>query len=342
MSSSSGEGLTRRELLARGGTAAAALAALGGFPEAAAAGRGERGAFTGTLRVLGIGDGQSDPIRRRAQQDLGFKIAFHTTGADALVHRAITEPASFDVLAYYYFVYDLIWSHGAVQPVDTGRIVRWRQVNDLFKYGKVRPGDPRCTYGQGDAPFRCMYVDESGRYPVSPDVLPEAKTMVQWIDERSGKPHRGLPEPRYVSAVPIYFNSDSIGYNARVIRRPPERVSWAELFNAKWKGRVALFSGAQIGLLDAGNAAEAAGLIRFRDKGNMARGEIDRIVKLLVKLKKQGHFHGFWNELEAAKAIEFMLSKEVVVESMWAFHVAKLQEKGFPVRYAAPPEGYRG
>jgi putative spermidine/putrescine transport system substrate-binding protein len=334
----SGEALTRREFLVRGGAAAAAVA----FPAVAAAEGGSRGTFDGTLHVLGIGTGEFDQIKRLAEHDLGFKVAFDVTGGDGLVHRAITEPASFDILAHYYFTYDLIWSKGALQPVDTRKIARWQQVNSLFKSGKVRPGDPRCTYGQGDAPFRLMYVDDSGKYPVPTGLLPGATGIVQWIDERSGKPYGGLPEPRYVDAVPNYFNMDSIGYNARVIARPPEQVSWAELLNARWTGRVALFGGAQIGFLDAGNAAEAAGLMRFRDKGDMSRGEIDRLVKVLIRLKKRGHFYGFWNELDAQRPIDFMLSKEVVVESMWTAHVVALQAKGFPVRYAAPPEGFRG
>jgi putative spermidine/putrescine transport system substrate-binding protein len=86
-------------------------------------------------------------------------------------------------------------------------------------------------------------------------------------------------------------------------------------------------------------AAEAAGLLRFRDKGDMTRGEIDRLVKILIRLKKQGQFRGFWNFEEA---IDFMRSGKVVVEPMWTNHVVELQRKGFPVRYAAPPEGFRG
>jgi putative spermidine/putrescine transport system substrate-binding protein len=336
------DALTRRAFLLKGGAAAAGAGLLGAVPSTAAAGTRAQVAFTGTLRVLGLGIGEFPAIKQQAEKDLDFKIAFDTTGADALVHRAITQPASFDVLAYYYFAYDLIWSRGALRRVDTSRITRWRQVNNLFKYGKVRPGDPHCTYGQGDAPFRQMYIDTSGTYPVSPVNLPGAKGIVQWIDERTGRPFRSLPEPRYVVAVPGYFNMDSIGYHARVIRRPPERVSWAELFNRRWKGRVGLFGGAQIGLQDAGIAAEAAGLMRFTDKGDMTRGEIDRLVKLLTKLKKGGQFHGFWNELESDKPIEFMLSGEVVVESMWTAHLVALQSKRFPVRYAAPPEGFRG
>ena len=336
------QSLTRRELLRRAGTAAAGTTLLATFPHEARAEPRRAGAFTGTLRVLGVGAGELDEIKRQAERDLGFKVAFTVTGGDVVVHKAITEPASFDVLGHFFWTYDLVWRNRGLQPIDTRRITRWREVNDLFKYGKIRRGDPRCTYGQGDAPFRLMYLDDSGRYPVSRDVLPGAKGIVQWIDERSGKPHGGLPEPRYVDGVPGYFNVDAIGYNARVLPRPPERVSWAELFNARWRGRVALYTGGQIGFLDTGCAAEAAGLMRFRNKGDMSRGEIDRLVKILVKLKKQGHFHGYWDETSTAKAVEFMLSGAVVVESIWAAQVAALQAKGFPVRYAAPPEGFRG
>ena len=336
------DALTRRELLLKAGAAAGGVAALGVLPSAAAAGAGARGAFTGTLHVLGIGYDQFDPIRKQAEQDLGFKIAFDIGGSDAIKEQAIAKPGSFDVLSGFHFLYDAIWPRGSLAPVDTRRITRWKQVSDLFKWGKVRPGDPRCTYGQGDATFRSMYVDGSGRYPVSPDKPAGVTTIVQWIDERTGKPCRGLPEPRYVNGVPGTFNLDAIGYNARVIDRPPEKVSWAELLNPRWKGRVALFDGAQIALQDAGIAAETLGLMRFRDKGDMTRGEIDGLVKILVKLKKRRHFYGFWEEFEPAQPIEFMLSGEVVVESMWAGHVIELQRQGFPVRYAAPPEGFRG
>jgi putative spermidine/putrescine transport system substrate-binding protein len=342
MSGREGVALTRRELLLKAGAAAGGVAALGVLPSGAAAEAAARGAFTGTLHVLGLDLGLNDLIKQQAEKDLGFTVVFDSTNSDTLVAKATTEPASFDVLDYYYYVYDVIWQAGSLQPIDTRRITRWRQVNSLFKYGKVRPGDPHCTYGQGDAAFRCMYLDDSGRYPVSADITPGVTGIVQWIDERTGKPYRGLPAPRYVNGVPVTFNLDAIGYNARVIDRPPEKVSWAELFNPRWKGRVALFDGSQIGLLDAGNAAEAAGLMRFRDKGDMTRGEIDRLVKILIKLKKGGQFRGFWNETTLKKATEFMLSGEVVVESMWAPQVTALQAKGFPARYAAPPQGYRG
>ena len=342
MSGRESDALTRRELLLKAGAAAGGAAALGALPSAATAGTEAKSAFTGTLHVLGIGYDQLDPIRKQAETDLGFKIAFDIGGSDAIAEQAIAKPASFDVLSSFYFDYDAIWPRGSMAPVDTHRITRWKEVSDLFKRGKIRPGDARCTYGQGDAPFRSMYVDDSGRYPVSSDKPAGVTTIVQWIDERTGKPYRGLQEPRYVNGVPGIFNLDAIGYNARVIARPPEKVSWAELLNPKWKGRVALIDSSHVGFQDAGNAAEALGLMRFRDKGDMTRREIDGLVKLLIRLKKRGHFYGFWKETEPGKPIDFMLSGEVVVESMWAAHATELQRQGFPVRYAAPPEGFRG
>ena len=332
---------TRRELLVRGGAVAGGVAALGALPPYARAQTDARGAFTGTLRVLTINLGLNDVLKRQAENDLGFTIAFDSTDADSIVARAITKPASFDVLAHYCWVYDLIWQSGSLLPIETRKITQWPQVSDLFKHGKARP-DPRCTYGQGDAPFRCMYVDDSGQYPVSSNVTPGVTGVVQWIDEHTGEPYRGLPEPTHVNGVPGAFNMDAIGYNARVIDRPPERVSWAELLNKRWRGRVGLFDGSQIGFLDTGTAAEAAGLMRFRNKGDMSRGEIDRLVKILTTLKRHGQFHGFWNETSYVKGVEFMLSGDVVVESMWANQVSLLQSKGFPTLYAAPPEGYRG
>jgi putative spermidine/putrescine transport system substrate-binding protein len=330
--------VTRRELLRKAGAAAAGATFLGGRPPSASA--SPHGSFTGTLQVVGIGVDALDAIRTQAEKDLGFRIAFASTGFDAMIETALIQPAAFDVFSGYHFMYDLIWPSGGLQPIDTRRIRRWPQVDNLFKYGKVRPGDPRCTYGQGDAPFRSMYVDDSGRYPVSRDIVPGVKSIVQWIDERTGEPVRGLPEPRYVDGVPGIFNMDAIGYNTRVIDRPPEKVSWAELFNSRWRGRVALIADHSIGYQDAANAAEAMGLMRFRDKGDPTRTEIDRLITILIRLKKRGQFRGFWNNYETA--VDLMLSKEVVVESMWSIQVAALQAQGFPVRYAAPPEGFRG
>jgi putative spermidine/putrescine transport system substrate-binding protein len=78
----------------------------------------------------------------------------------------------------------------------------------------------------------------------------------------------------------------------------------------------------------------------FRDIGDMSKSEIDKLTKILLKLKKGGQFRSFWETY--ADAVELMLSREVVVASMWSPMIAQLQARRAPVRYAAPPEGFRG
>jgi putative spermidine/putrescine transport system substrate-binding protein len=72
----------------------------------------------------------------------------------------------------------------------------------------------------------------------------------------------------------------------------------------------------------------------------MTKTEIDELMSYLIELKKQGQFRGFWATFE--ESVNFMSSGEVLVESMWSPAVSLLQAQNFPVRYAAPTEGYRG
>ena len=87
---------------------------------------------------------------------------------------------------------------------------------------------------------------------------------MQWIDEKTGKPYPGKPMPRYIVGVPAHFNMDSMGYNADVINKQPNTVSWAELLNKKWKGRVALLKDPGIAMQDVGNAVNALGIMKFK------------------------------------------------------------------------------
>jgi putative spermidine/putrescine transport system substrate-binding protein len=133
---------------------------------------------------------------------------------------------------------------------------------------------------------------------------------------------------------------DSMGYNGDIIKKQPAAVSWAELLNNAWKGRVALLNDPGILTQDAGNAVQAAGLMKFKDLGNMTRKEMDRLFAILTAYKKRGHFRGFWVTFN--ESVNLMASKEVVIESMWSPAVALLVAQGVNCRYAYPKEGMRG
>ena len=188
------------------------------------------------------------------------------------------QPAAFDILSGFSYLVNPEWPSGNLQPVEIARIPRWKEISPLFKLGKLRPGDRRCTYGQGDAAFRRLYLDpeRSGRWKSPAGTPPELEGLVvQWADEKTGLPVG--PEPRFCTGVPGAFNLDSFGYNAHVIRKRPEELSWAELFNRRVaRPRRRWSNDPFIGFQDAGNAARAAGLVRIRDLGDPTRREIDR------------------------------------------------------------------
>ena len=119
-------GMSRRELLARGGAAAAAVGGLGAFAGSAAAASGQssevdrNGKFTGTLRVLTLGVEFPIPdIAKQASKDLGFTVKPILADSGKQPQIAITSPDTFDVFGGYNYQSLLVWPSGGLQPVDT-------------------------------------------------------------------------------------------------------------------------------------------------------------------------------------------------------------------------------
>ena len=79
---------------------------------------------------------------------------------------------------------------------------------------------------------------------------------------------------------------------------------------------------------------------RSRTSGNPTKAEIDKLFKILTAYKKPGQFKAFWSQF--TDSVNFMVSKEVVIESMWSPAVALVKAAGVNILYAAPPEGFRG
>jgi putative spermidine/putrescine transport system substrate-binding protein len=318
------------------GSAVAASAILTGAGNDAAA----SSTFDGTIRVATVGYDLLEPIRKRAEQDLGLSIVSAGEQQLTIERWARQQPGSYDVFSGWNYTVDPLWPAGAFQPLEIARIERWRAITPLLKLGKVRPGDSRCTYGEGDAVFRKLYLDpeRSGRWQSARGSAPELDGLiVQWADETTGKPVGA--EPRFCTGVPHVFNLDSLGYNARVIRKRPDQVSWAELLNRRWRGRAALYDEPDIGFTDAGNAARAAGLLRIADLGDPTRKEIDRLIKILMLLRKYRQFFTVWGSPTAA--VKWMQEGEIVISTMFAFQISSLLALGLSFLQAAPPEGYR-
>ena len=336
------DGMSRRELLKRGGVGAAAVAGLGGLAGSAAAATSKTGKFTGTLRIITLGVEFPTPeVQKRAEKDLGFKLALTPTDPVTEVQKAITAPDTFDVFGGYNYMYLQAYSSKHLLPIDTSKIAAWPQLYKLFAWGKPHPGSASERYGDGDAPFRALFLkDGTSGLPLTTEGPKSNKDIVQWIDESTGKPRGGAAMPRYIVGTPAHFNADAIGYNADVINKDPRKVGWEELLNKKWQGKVALLKDPGIVMQDIGNALKALGIFNPKDMGNMTTAEIDRVVKIATKYKKAGQFRAYWANFN--ESVNLMASKEVVVESMWSPAVALLVAQGINVKYAFPPTGPRG
>jgi putative spermidine/putrescine transport system substrate-binding protein len=293
-------GVSRRAFVAGTATAVAA-GALGGFPNIVGA--------AGSIRTIGLGVSIINEIQGQAAKDLDIDIRGQALGYGAMFGKMLNQNDQYEIAEGYYNDMDVMLPAKVWQPIDTKRIKDWDKVSNLCKTGKLSPDS---KIGQGDAPVRHLWIDENGDRVDGPS--------------------------RYISMVPAFHNADSIGYNLDETGRKIE--SWAELFSDDFKGRVALINTPQIGVMDAAMGAEALGIAKFKDKGNMTRAEIDTLVDFLIKKKEAGHFRAFWETF--GKSVNLMVSGEVAIQSMWSPAVTAVKAEGVPCVYASPKEGMRG
>jgi putative spermidine/putrescine transport system substrate-binding protein len=285
------------------GTTAGAVAAgaIGGFPQIARA--------ADPIRTIGLGVSIINEIQGQASADLGFPVRGQALGYGPMFGKMLNQNDQYEIAEGYFNDMDVFIPSKVWQPIDTKRITEWDKVTDLTKTGRLTP---ESNPGQGDAPFRHLWLDADGNRTEGPS--------------------------RYISMVPGWHNADSIGYNPEETGR--EITSWAELFSEDFHGRVALLNIPQIGTMDAAMGIEALGLYQFKDKGNMTREEIDFLIDFLIEKKKEGHFRAFWETF--GQSVNLMVSGEVVLESMWSPAVTAIKAEGVPTIYAFPKEGMRG
>ncbi|MBF0287028.1 MAG: extracellular solute-binding protein [SAR324 cluster bacterium] len=265
-----------------------------------------------TLRVLGTHVTLKEALRTRAEKELGFRIEFAPGGSAQVLQKASSRPQSFDIYEQWSNSINVLWRSNAIQPISIKRIKLWDEINDLTKKGKLTPD---ANLGLGDAPYKLLYVQDANQL--------------------------GKHQTEQISFLPYVHNVDSFGYDTRTIERGTayETESWGWLLDDRYKGKVALVNDPTIGLFDVALAAEAQGLMKFGDMGNMTKEEIDRLFSILIKKKQNGHFSGFWNSVP--ESADFLSSGRASIASMFSPAVADLNERGIPAVYAAPKEGYR-
>lgn len=263
-----------------------------------------------TLRQFGTGVSNLNDVAAKVKEDLGFTLEMTALDSDAVTQRAATQPKSFDIADIEYWICKKVWPSGNLQAMDTSKIKNYDKIVGIFRNGKLNPDS---VIAQGTAPHSVGFVE-------GPSSNKFATTESGWM-----------------TLIPTIYNADTLGIRPDLINRPIE--SWAELLNPEFKGKASILDISSIGIMDMAMVCEAMGEIKYADKGNMTKEEIDKTIGIFTEAKKNGQFRAFWKSFD--ESVNLMASGEVVIQSMWSPAITAVRSKGIACKYQPLKEGYR-
>ncbi len=301
------KGVSRRSVLKGSAAAVAGLAAgsgaITGFPMVWAQ-------TDITLRQFGTGVSNLNDIADKCKEDLGITLEMTAMDTDAAAQRAATQPDSYDIADIEYITCKKVFPLGVLQPMDTSKLTYYDKIVPLFITGKLTP---ESQIAQGTAPHTVGFV-------ASQDATTFSKEPTGWM-----------------TMVPTIYNADTLGIRPDLVGR--EISNWKDILDPAFKGKTSILNIPSIGIMDAAMIMESDGQIKYVDKGNMTKDEIDKTIAFLIDTKKKGQFRAFWKTFD--ESVNLMASGEVVIQSMWSPAVAAVRAKGIPCKYQPLKEGYR-
>jgi putative spermidine/putrescine transport system substrate-binding protein len=300
--------LSRRAVL-KGGAAVAGTAigsgAITGFPTIWA-----QNIKNVTLRQFGTGVSNLNAVADKVKEDLGFTLQMTALDSDAVTQRAVTQPNSYDIADIEYWIAKKVFPAGVLQPMDTAKIKYYDKIVPIFTTGKLTPSS---VVAQGTAPSTVGFVEGKASTKF-------AKQPTEWM-----------------TLIPTIYNADTLGIRPDLVGRPI--TQWKDLLDPAFKGKASILNISSIGIMDAAMVCESMGEIKYKDKGNMTKAEIDKTIAVMIQAKKAGQFRAFWKTFD--ESVNLMASGEVVIQSMWSPAVASVRAKGVPCVYQPLKEGYR-
>src|SRR3954463_13262721 len=302
--------LSRRRLL-QGGAAVGGLAvgsgALRGFPTIWA-----QNIKDIPLRHAGPPVAAIPKIAEQASKDLGFTISMQATENADLLNRFLSQSSAIDVGDVSIVFLKYLVGRNVLQAIPLSKYKDWDKVIPLFSKGIYLNGGEAST--QGVAPYTVLYA-------TGPDGQKFATGPTEWL-----------------TGIPTITNADTLGIRPDLVGRPVN--SWADLLGAEFKGKAALQDQPTVGVIDVAMALEARGDLKYGNKGNMSREEIDKTINTMMEVKKSGQFRSFWTTFD--QSVNLMASGEVVIESMGSPPVPAVKARGIPCVFQPLQEGYRG
>jgi len=303
-------GVSRRRVLQSGAALAglsAGTGALTGFPTIWAQNIKDITLFHAGPPVAAI-----PKIGEQASKDLGFTVKMQATESMDLLNRFLSQSSAIDVGDVSIVFMKYLVGRNVLQAIPLSKYKDWDKVIPLFSKGVYPSGSEAST--QGVAPYTVLYA-------TGPDGQTFSKGPTEWL-----------------TGIPTITNADTLGIRPDLTGRPIK--SWADLLGAEFKGKAALQDQPTVGVIDVAMALEARGDLKYGNKGNMTREEIDKTINTMMDVKKSGQFRSFWSTFD--QSVNLMASGEVVIQSMWSPAVTAVKSRGIPCVFQPLQEGYRG
>jgi putative spermidine/putrescine transport system substrate-binding protein len=306
-----GRGRPSRRLFLKGMAATAGVAAgsgvIGGFPTIWA-----QNIKDVTINHAGPPVTAIPRIGEQASKDLGFTVHMQASENADLLNRMLSQSSAIDVADVSLPYLRYLTGRNILQGIPVAKLKYWDQTIPLFTKSEYPDGRKAST--QGIAPFGVIYATGA-----------------------DGQKFSDGPSD-WLTAVPAVTNADTLGIRPDLTGR--EIISWADLISPDFKGKAAIQDNPTIGIIDVAMAVEARGDIKYANKGNMTKDEIDKTISLMMDIKKSGQFRSFWGSFD--QSVNLMASGEVVIQSMWSPAVTAVRTRGIPCVFQPLKEGYRG
>ena len=87
-----------------------------------------------------------------------------------------------------------------------------------------------------------------------------------------------------MTLIPTIYNADTLGIRPDLVGRPI--TMWKDLLDPAFKGKASILNIPSIGIMDAAMVCESMGAIKYKDKGNMTKPEIDKTMGVLTDAKR--------------------------------------------------------
>jgi putative spermidine/putrescine transport system substrate-binding protein len=252
-------------------------------------------------------------IAEQASKDLGFTVQMQASENADLLNRFLSQSSAIDCADISLVYMRYLIGRNVLQAIPLAKFKYWDQTIPLFTKGEYPNGN------------------EAPQQGITP-------TMILYATDGTGQKATGGTPSEWLTGIPTVTNGDTLGIRPDLVGRKID--SWADVLSPEFKGKAAIQDNPTIGIIDVAMALEARGDIKYVNKGNMTKEEIDKTVKTMLEIKQSGQFRSFWTSFD--QSVNLMASGEVVIQSMWSPAVAAVRSRGIPCTFQPLKEGYRG